>query len=556
MLTRLRVDSFALIDHVDVELGPGLTVLTGETGAGKSILIGALNSILGASVSADLVRDGASRCEIEGLFELADDEAARLRLQSAGFELDEDHLLILRREIRAEGRSRAFVNGAMVPVRRLREAGRLLVDLHGQHEHQSLLDPDQHALFLDECGGLRDQAAAVEATHAAWMDTRGELQRLQGERQRLRDEEELRRYQLEEIHRIAPEAGEDERLERELSVLANQETLERTTISLYETLYGGDDSVVDRLGQARRELEHLVEFDPSLTARVEALEGLMIGAQDAATELRSYAEKLEADPEGLEAGRERLEELKLLMRRHGTDLATILQRTAELEALDERSTELDSEIETATVKADRSELSFGKACAGLTKGRTRACRELAIDVAGGLAELGMPAAEFRAQMTPREQPDQRGAQSVEFYVSANRGERALPLARVASGGELSRLMLVLKQVIAERDAVSTLVFDEVDTGISGRVAAAVGRRLALLASARQTLVITHLPQIASLADQHFSVRKTVKKTGRDERTVTEVIALDGEDRAEEIASLLAGDTVSEAARRHAQEMLR
>ena len=271
MLARLRVASFALVAHVDIELGDGLTVVTGETGAGKSILIGALNSILGGPISADLVRGGAARCEVEGLFELDDDEAARRRLEEAGFELDDDAHFILRREIRAEGRSRAFVNGAMVPVRRLREAGQLLVDLHGQHEHQSLLDPERHSLFLDECSGLGRESASTAAAPGRWMDAVGGLHRLQGERQRLRDEEELRRYQLEEIRRLAPEVDEDERLEREIAVLANQETLEHTAAGLYESLYGGDDSIVDRLGQARRELESLIEFDPSLAARVEAL---------------------------------------------------------------------------------------------------------------------------------------------------------------------------------------------------------------------------------------------------------------------------------------------
>ncbi len=552
MLARLRVDSFALIDYVDVELGPGLTVITGETGAGKSILIGALNSILGGPISADLVRGGAARCEVEGLFELGDDEAARRRLEEAGFELDDNAHFILRREIRAEGRSRAFVNGAMVPVRRLREAGQLLVDLHGQHEHQSLLDPERHSLFLDECSGLGRESASTAAAHGRWMDAVGGLHRLQGERQRLRDEEELRRYQLEEIRRLAPEVGEDERLEREIAVLANQETLEHTAAGLYESLYGGDDSIVDRLGQARRELESLIEFDPSLAARVEALEGLVIGVEDTASGLRAYAEGLQADPERLEATRERLEELRRLVRRHGNDVATILEKAAQMEAIGERSDHLDREIVAATKRADSAARIFRKACAALSNGRSRASVELALSVAEGLAELGMSAAEFRTELTARAEPDARGAESVEFYVSANRGERALPLTRVVSGGELSRLMLVLKQIIAERDAVSTLVFDEVDTGISGRIAAAVGHRLSTLASSRQTLVITHLPQIASLADHHFSVRKAE----REARAVTEVLRLVGDARADEIASLLAGDTVSDAARRHAQEMLK
>lgn len=551
MLTRLQVDSFALIDRVDLELGPGLTVLTGETGAGKSILIGALQSILGAQVSADLVRQGAEHCQVEGRFAFPADDPACRRLAAAGFGLAEGQL-VLRREIRAGGRSRAYVNGSLVPVRRLREAGRLLVDLHGQHEHQSLLDPEQHARFLDACAGLGAAADAVAATHAEVQAAAAGLRRLEAERERLRAEEELRRYQLEEIRRIAPTPDEDEHLEREVSVLANQETLVRGAQGLHEALYSGDDSAVERLGHARRALAHLVELDPSLGAQLEALNQLVYGLEDLATGLRDYAAGLEADPEGLEVARERLEELRRLVRRHGAGLDRILERAAELASQDERSAQLDRDVAAAQAQHGRARAQFTAACARLSADRGRAGAELAAAVETGLADLGMAAATFRAQLVPRPEPDAAGAESVAFHVSANRGERPLPLARVASGGELSRIMLVLKQIIAERDAVSTVVFDEVDAGISGRVAAAVGRRLAALSRARQTLVITHLPQIASEADRHFSVRKG--ECGG--RMVTHVVELAGDARAEEIASLLAGDTVSETARRHAQELLK
>ena len=550
MLRRLRVDSFALIDHVDIEFGAGLTVITGETGAGKSILIGALNSILGASVSPELIRQGAERCEVEGLFEFADDDPACQRLAAAGI-APEDGQLVLRREIRATGRSRAFIDGKVVSVRRLRDVGRLLVDLHGQHEHQSLLDPEGHAHFLDECGGLGDDAVTVAGAFAAVQQAEEALRRLTAERQRLRDEESLRQYQLEEIRRLAPEPDEDQRLEREVSVLANQETLARTCLGLYEQLYEGDDAMVRRLGQARRELEGLVQYDPSLAVHVDAVNDLVYRVEDLSAGLRDYGEGLEADPERLEAARERLEELRRLTRRHGIDLPAVLARSRELEELDERSGRLDADVATATSALEAARRRFTLACAELSAGRQLAATELGGAVERGLADLGMAAAVFGVELQARAEPDAGGAESVEFHVSANRGERPLPLARVASGGELSRIMLVLKQIIAERDAVSTLVFDEVDAGISGRVAAAVGRRLVALARSRQTLVITHLPQIAGGAEAHFSVRKSERRR----RTVTEVVALTGDERAEEIAGLLAGDEVSDAARRHAQELL-
>jgi DNA repair protein RecN (Recombination protein N) len=436
-------------------------------------------------------------------------------------------------------------------VRRLREVGRLLVDLHGQHEHQSLLDPDSHARFLDECGGLATEATEVSEAHSGLLVAREALIRLQGEQRQLREEEELRSYQLEEIRRLAPEPGEDERLERDVSLLANQETLARTCLELYESLYGADDSEVRRLGQARRELEQLQRFDPDLGTRVEAFSEIVLRVEDLAAGLRDYADSLEADPTRLEASRERLEELRRLSRRHGGDLESVLATAQRLEGLEDRSRSLDADLATAEATRARADGRFAGACAVLSGGRQQARDRLGSAAEEGLGELGMEAAAFRVELTPRESPDAHGAESVEFHVSANRGEPLLPLARVASGGELSRIMLALKQIIAERDPVSTLVFDEVDTGISGRVAAAVGRRLGQLSQTRQTLVITHLPQIASGADAHFSVRKSEQ----GDRTVTEVVALEGQDRAQEIAGLLAGEQVSDTALRHAQEML-
>ncbi len=564
-LRRLRIDSFALIESADIELGSGLTVITGETGAGKSILIGALHSILGASVSTDLIRRGADRCRVEGLFELDSNSTTGRRLAEAGIELDDTGQLILCREIRAEGRSRAFINGEMVPIRRLREAGRLLVDLHGQHEHQSLLNPDSHARFLDECGGLTKQADAVSIAFALWEDARSSHQKLVAEHRRLADEAELREFQLQELEQLAPEVDEDEQLESDIRRLENQSTLVETAGGLQEALYTEENSIFDRLGTARRELESLAELDDTLTPHLETLNELVYGVEDLAGRLREYEDHLEADPEGLEQKRERLHQLRRLMRKYDTDLAGVLAKGQTMVDHVERGLDLDRELAAADRAEGEALASFHKACAALSKGRKGASRTLGKAVGEGLRTLGMDHAEFAIHMERQEDPqglyeedgrrytaDAGGAEQVEFHVSANRGEAPLPLARVASGGELSRVMLVLKEIIAERDAVSTVVFDEIDTGISGRVAAAVGRKLATLAQTRQTLVITHLPQIAGMGDHHLSVRKY----DQDDRTVTTVTSLCGDARQEEIASLLAGDTVSDAARLQAQEMLR
>ncbi|MFA6107493.1 MAG: DNA repair protein RecN [Candidatus Latescibacterota bacterium] len=564
MLSRLFIRNFALIEETSIEFGPGLNVITGETGAGKSILMGALYSILGGPAGADLVRSGADRCQVEGLFEFAADDPVAGRLAALDCPL-EDGQLVLRREILAEGRSRALANGLSVPQKRLRQLGALLVDLHGQHEHQYLLDPERHAAFLDAFGGLQEAAAAVASLHRQWREAEQHHDRLRAERQALAEEESLRRQQLEEIRALAPEPDEEDRLAAELKVLENAETLAQLSAELNDLLYEADGSVVEQLGRARRQLERLVEIDPSLEGWSTALEELRVRLEDLASAVGRYGHGLEFQPERTEALRLRGEALRRLRRKYGGTLGEVLTRADDLERQQNRSGELDAEVDEAKVRVEESRRRFAEACAALTAGRTRAARDLAKAVAHGLADLGMPQVGFRAELRSQEDPegpveldgkhwraDQDGMERVEFAIAPNQGEELRPLARIASGGEISRVMLVLKEAIAAKDAVSTLVFDEIDVGISGRIAAAVGRKLRQLSASHQTIAITHLPQIAGLAEHHFSVRKRQAKG----RTFTEVHPLAPEERAEEIAALLAGDTVSDTARQHAQEMLR
>ncbi|MFH1570200.1 MAG: DNA repair protein RecN [Gemmatimonadota bacterium] len=564
MLCRLRIGNFALIESADIEFGAGLNVITGETGAGKSILLGALYSILGGAVSADLVRSGSDSGAVEGLFELDPDGPAAAALRDLEVEADEGQL-VLRRELRAEGRSRAFVNDRLVPVRRLREVGACLVDLHGQHEHQSLLNASAQRRFLDESGGLARHAEAVAAACRAWRAAAAEEATLRAEQRSLQEAEELRRYQLEEIVRLAPQPGEDEDLERQVRVLENQTELVKSTQQLYEALYGGEEATVAQLGRARRELERLAGLDPALTERAAAVSELLYRVEDLAEGLRAYAGDAEADPGRLEEMHLRLEDLRRLRHKHGGTLEGVLERRRELEAQEERSDDLDRAVERAAERVRQCLASYDAACRALSLGRREAAARLSVQVAEGLRSLGMADAAFQVDLDRAEEAagpveeegrryraDERGLESVTFRICANRGERVLPLASVASGGEISRIMLVLKSLIAARDAVGTLVFDEIDVGISGRIAAAVGRQLAALSGSHQTIAITHLPQIASLADHHFAVRKRLEGG----RTVTEVRRLSAGERAEEIAQLLAGETVSATARRHAREMLK
>ena len=562
MLTRLYIKDFALIEEAAIEFGPGLNVITGETGAGKSILIGALNSIVGGPVNAELVREGASQCAVEGFFEL-DDQDQIARLADLGVIL-EDGQLILRREIRGQGRSRAFVNGQGQPIKQLKQIGAILVDLHGQHEHQSLLDPKLHARFLDAFAGLDDQHRLVGQHWRAYRYSVARLDRLRTERDALAAEDELNTFQLEEIRRLSPQPGEEAELERELQVLENAETLSEGGLQLYDLLYQREGAVGEVLGQVRRQLDRLREIDPALGPQATALEGLIYEVEDLASQLRDYARSIEVRPGRADELRERRDGLRSLKKKYGGTLDAVLDRARELAAREDRADRLRDELAQAAEHRDQALAEFATCCLALSAARQQASTTLSQSLVAALGELGMAKAQFYIELATNEAPEgvvqrdgrryaagEHGMEHVAFHISANAGEPPRPLARIASGGEISRVMLALKETVAGRDLVSTLVFDEIDAGISGRIAAAVGRKLQALAAAHQTIVITHLPQIASLADQHFSVRK---QQGQ-QRTTTEVVLLDATARAEEIAYLLAGETISDTARQHAREML-
>ena len=562
MLTRLYIKDFALIEEAVIEFGPGLNVVTGETGAGKSILIGALNSILGGPVNAELVRQGANSCAVEGFFELEDQDQVT-RLADLGVVL-EDGQLILRREIRGQGRSRAFVNGQGQPIKQLKQIGAILVDLHGQHEHQSLLDPKLHARFLDAFASLDDQHYLVGQRWRAYRASMARLDRLHTERDALAAEDSLSAFQLEEIRRLAPQSGEEAELERELQVLENAETLSAGGLQLYDLLYQREGAVCETLGQVRRQLDRLREIDPVLGPQAAALEELIYEVEDLADQLRDYARSIEVRPGRAEELRERRDELRALKKKYGGTLDAVLERARELAAREDRTDRLRDELAQAAERRDQARAEFATSCLALSAARQQASDTLSRSLVAALGELGMAKAQFYIELATTEDPEgivqrdgrryaagEHGMEHIAFHISANAGEAPRSLARIASGGEISRVMLALKEAIAGRDLVSTLVFDEIDAGISGRIAAAVGRKLQALAAAHQTIVITHLPQIASLADQHFSVRK---QQGQ-QRTTTEVVLLDATARAEEIAYLLAGETISDTARQHAREML-
>jgi DNA repair protein RecN (Recombination protein N) len=524
VLTELRVRDLAVIADVTLPLQPGLNVLTGETGAGKSMLVDALALLLGERASADVVRPGAEKMVVEALFE--DD-------------------LVLKREVTREGRSRVWINGSPATVGMLAEIGAKLVDLHGQHETQSLLRPDAQRDILDAYAGAAVERVAVRDAHQRLKDLEQREAELSSRQDDVRRKADYLRHVVQEIEKAAPKVGEDDSLETEAKRLAHADELGRLARELEE--------VVDAAGLARAHkiFAALVKVDPSVGKWQELLDAAAANAEELAQAARDYAADIEADPARLAAVEQRRDLLFRLQQKHGPTIPDILatrdSSARELELLDTADLDLRNLAEERAKAAEE----FARACAALTEKRNAGAETLSNAVNELLPALGMAGGRFEATCAVLRAAGGEGAEAVAFEVQLNVGLDARPLARVASGGELSRLMLALKVVLAAHDAVPTLVFDEVDQGIGGEVGGQVGDALTRVATNRQALVITHLPQIAVYADHHLVVAKG-KKGGV---ATSDVEVVEGEGRVKEIARML-GDADMETALRHAAELLR
>lgn len=549
MLIELRVQNLAVIEHLALQLEPGFNALSGETGAGKSIIVGALSLLLGERASAESVRPGAKRAVVEGVFDVAARPPIGRLLEEHGLET-EDGLLILRREVAAEGRNRAWVNGSAATAALVGELGRMLVDLHGQHEHQALLRPEEQRRVLDAFAGASGLADEVRA---AWSRAREAARALEALEQRAREiaqRADYLRFQVEEIDRAAVRVGEEEELEAEASRLEHADELARGAQQLHQQLYAAESSITSRLGELRRTLQHLARLDPSLARHEEALEGALYALEEAGRDLAAYADDVEHDPARLEAVRRRQDLLFRLLGKYGPDLGAVLAR---LEAARSELATLDGvEFEREALERERAAAmqALGEKSAALSKARRSGAKRLAAQVAELLPELGM-GGRFEVRLEPLPEPAASGAEQVEFLIAVNQGFEPRSLARVASGGELSRVMLALKAILARGDAVPTLVFDEIDVGIGGRVAHQVGAKLQQVAADHQVFVITHLAQIAARADHHL----LVEKREREGSTLTSVSELRGDDRVRELARLLGGDPESRTSLEHARELL-
>jgi DNA repair protein RecN (Recombination protein N) len=570
MLTTLRISGFAIVDAVEVRFGPGLNVLTGETGAGKSILVNALHLVLGGRMSAEVLREGAEEAVVEALFELPYDHPVFSRLAGVGVAappVGEPAELLVRRVAQRGGRGRAYVNGVLVTATVLAEALRGVVDVSGQHEHVSLLDEATHLSLLDAFAGLDTPAGGAPALLTRYRETFGRLAALCRERDSLqRDEAERARradylaFQLKELDAVDPKPGEDAALDGERRVLASAEKL-REAAGVAEGLsYGGDGSASEQVGQAVRALTDAAALDPRLLGPLQLLRSAAIELTEAGRELGRYAETVGGDAERLAAIEDRLEGLKAICRKHGGSLEAALARRAEMVA---ELAAVSGGAERLQALAPQIEAAGGEAAAlagAITRAREKAGKGFCAGVEAELAGLAMARCRLEVSFSPPDGgvpvgaallgPD--GAEQALYLMAPNPGEPPRPLARIASGGELSRLLLAVKRTLARRDPVLTYVFDEVDSGIGGAVAEAMGRVLAEVAGGRQVICITHLPQIAAFADRHHRVSKRVASG----RTTSEVALLEqAEDRRQEVARMMAGATVTAAALEHAGALI-
>ena len=550
MLTELRIRNFAIIEQVTLPLGEGFNVLSGETGAGKSIIVGALGLLLGERASADLIRSGADKATVEGVFDVAKLKGIAALADDHGIDVEDD-TLVLKREIAANGRGRAWINGATVTATVLAEIGRQLVNLHGQHDAQTLLDGESQRRILDAFGGAEPQAALVRGTYTELSSVRREISSLSSRRAEAEKRADYLRHVAKEIEDARLSPGEDAKLQDEARVLENADELRTLAGSLSELLSGEDASVLTQLGAAQRPLTAIERIDPSAARMQELFDAGFYALQELARSVEDYAGSVDLDPARLDDVRQRRDRLFGLLKKYGPTLDNVIEAgrsaRAELDLID--TAQFDLANLTAREADARRRLSAE--AEKLSDLRLSAAKKLAKAVDALLPPLGMPDGRFSVSLIARDESTAEGAEDVEFRVALNVGHDDRPLARVASGGELSRVMLALKTILARVDHVPTLIFDEVDAGIGGRVGLQVGDTLRRVAKEHQVFAISHLPQIAARAHHHIVVAKGAKGGV----TTADITVLEGTSRVNEIARMLGGDPESKVSRAHAKELL-
>ena len=555
MLQSLYLENIALIEKLGIELFPGFNVLTGETGAGKSIIIDAVNFVLGERTSRDLIRNGAARAKVEAVFNLNEGDAAFAALDALGIEYDGNEL-ILSRELSAAGRNACRVNGTLVPVASLKSVSDTLVDIHGQHEHQALLDAENHISYLDaychaESLPIIEKIDAIVSRRNELMLKRNSGFSSERERER---EMDMLRYQIEEIASANLEAGEEERLNAEKTVLLNAERIRTALETAHMALSGAEEgSALSAIDTARRSMRDIAALNKDYEALGDKIEELYYAAEDISFVLRDTSENVESDMQRLEEIEQRLKLISDLKRKYGRTVEDVIDfgkdaetKLNELENAEALAAELDA-------KLDKLKVEYNVAADELSKVRRAAGDRLKRDVLNELKDLGMAKAMFDVALSDASggEPRKGGRETAEFMLSANPGEPLKPLEKVASGGELSRIMLCFKSIFADNDRVPTLIFDEIDTGISGRTAAVVGEKMLGIAKKHQVICVTHLAQIAALAEAHLMVRKY--DDGKN--TFVETRQLNEEEKVQRIAQMMDGESDSPSALTHARELI-
>ena len=561
MLRRLYIRDFTLIEELEVAFDAGLNIITGETGAGKSIVVGALKLILGDRASTDTLRAGARKAVIEGEFEVDLDEGMRRLFEENG--IDELPYLILRREV-SETHSRAFINDSPATVGLLRRVASELVDLHGQHDHQSLLRTDTHLALVDGFGGLESLVRGYKIQYDVVSGIVGKRDAMLARERELKQEHELLAFQIGEIDEVAPQEGEEERLESERRILENAERLYEATSSLFELLYNSEAAVSDLLVRARNELQNLSRIDESFEELTEEISSAHISVSETASFLQDYNSRIEFNPGRLDEIRERLIDFDRLKRKYGGTIESVLAHRVDIGSRFELAADFEGALarldtEFAVARADLSDVAQR-----LSAKRMAVAAQIESAIVAELDTLGMPASRFEVRLSRTE--DEAGwievdghchlatAQGMDrctFFISTNPGVEPMPLSQVASGGEISRIMLALKSILAKSDRLPILIFDEIDTGISGAIAQRVGDCMLTLGGYHQIIAITHLAQVAAAGQAHFKVAKSTA----DGRTHVAMSRLTETERREEIASLISGAEVTEGALRTARELI-
>ena len=557
MLNDLSIKNFAIIDELHVSFGDGLNVISGETGAGKSIIIGAVSLLLGDRATAEMIRTQADSATVEALFDISSNVALREKIVSMGFTAGDE--LIIRRVISRTGKNKALINGQMATLANLSAISESLINICGQHEHQLILNAESHVDILDEFGGCLPLRVSYAEAYYQYQQLKVQMMKLHELRRSREEKTQLIKFQLKEIVDINPQVEEDITLSNEKKVLANAQKLTDYANRAYDLLYGEQNSVCEKLKDVRSQIKEIKIIDASLKLAEADIEGNFIALQEAALSLRDYGKNIFYDPARLQAIEERLEMIGGLKRKHGGSLESVLLKKLEMEEELRRVFSVEEELERLTKKEVVIKADLAKKAFELSQARARAAAKLTQAVDNEIHALNMRHAAFSVNFRKNFATEDKvavsfgpkGADEIEFYLTANIGEEPKPLNKIASGGELSRIVLALKNVLSRTGSVATIVFDEVDSGIGGATAEIVGRKLKDVSAKHQVICITHLPQIACFGGSHFRVAKEVAGG----RTATTVEMLTDEQKIEEISRMLGGVDLTQTTREHAREML-